>query len=100
MNKRVVVTVIAILSLASIIGFSQNVPKRARPKGLITPLDDNLNCVYDNCLQVTLGTGFVGTVKPSSQPGFVRLYPENKEDRQFIKNRQYILVKEDQLIYL
>lgn len=100
MNKRVVYTVIAILSIASFVGFSQNAPRRARPKGLITPLDDELKCVYENCLEVSLGTGFVGTVKNSTQTGFVRLYPENKADRAYIKNREYILVKEDQLIYL
>jgi hypothetical protein len=100
MNKRVVITVLAVLSVVVLTAAAKPTAKKARLKGLVTPLDDNLECVFSNCLEVTLGPGFVGTVQPSDKVGFVKMYPVNQSDRSYINNRAYFLVKEDQLIYL
>ena len=100
MNKRIVVAVLAIFTLTALSVKAVGPSKRARIKGLVIPLDDELDCVYENCMEMRLGPGFVGKVRSSSQVGFVRLYPENSSDRALIKNRNYILIREDQILYL
>jgi hypothetical protein len=100
MNKRVVLTVLAVFSVVVLTAAAKPTARKARLKGLVTPLDENLQCVYSNCLEVTLGPGLIGTVQPSDKVGFVKMYPVNQSDRSYINNRAYFLVKEDQLIYL
>ena len=100
MKKRIILTVIGVLGLAAITVRAAQPVKRARIKGLVIPLDDDLECVYENCLELSLGPGFVGVVRSSSKPGYVRLYPDYPSDKSLINNRSYILVREDQIIYL
>ena len=100
MNKRVVLTVLSVLLVTALAKAAKPTARKARLKGLVTPLDENLQCVYSNCLEVTLGPGLIGTVQPSDKVGFVKMYPVNQSDRSYINNRAYFLVKEDQLIYL
>lgn len=100
MNKRVVITVFAVLSVVVLTMAAKPTAKKARLKGLVTPLDDNLQCVFESCLEVYFGPGLIGTVQPSDKVGFVKMYPVNQSDRMYINNREYFLVKEEQIIYL
>lgn len=100
MNKRIVLTVITLLALSALSVKAVQPAKRARIKGLVIPMDDDLACVFENCMEMRLGPGFVGKVRSSYRPGFVRLYPENSSDKALIKNRNYILIREDQIMYL
>lgn len=100
MNKRVVITVLAVLSVVVLTATAKPTAKKARLKGLVTPLNDDLQCVFESCLEVIFGPGVIGTVKPSDKVGFVKMYPDDKSLISSINNREYFLVKEEQIIYL